>query len=44
MTSPFVDHCLDFTGQLLDGLGRFVFEMHDRLPPDPNMPDFLKNA
>ncbi len=44
MTSTFVDHCLDFTSQLLDGLGRFVFEMHGRLPPDPNMPDFLKNA
>jgi hypothetical protein len=44
MTSTFVDHCLDFTGQLLDCLGRFVFEMHSRLPPDPNMPNFLKNA
>jgi hypothetical protein len=43
MAPPFVDHCLDFTGQLLDGLGRFVFDMHRRLPPDPDMPDFLKN-
>ena len=24
MSSPFVDHCLDFTGRLLDGLGAFV--------------------
>jgi hypothetical protein len=44
MTPAFIDHCLGFTGQLLDGLGRFVFEMHGRLPSDPNMPDYLKNG
>ena len=43
MTPAFVEHCLDFTGKLLDGLGRFVFDMHSRLPPDPDMPDSLKN-
>jgi hypothetical protein len=42
MSSSFVDHCLAFVGQLLDGLGAFVLATQRRLPPDPTIPTYIQ--
>ena len=44
MTPAFLDHCLDFTERLLDAFGKFVFDTQRRMPPDPNMPNFLRSG